>query len=150
MIYRRLLTIFFGALPATWLGVFAAMGVWVGGLTLIASVVSGDFSGILGSFLIVVWSVFGLYGAVALWAVGFGFVNAFSMQGLVAGLLAAFPFVMFIVLTGDMDLAAVTVLLPTVVGSVWLYKMHVGANTPAADDELESDLAELRSRGTSW
>ena len=150
MILWRLMTIVFGALPATWLSIFAGMGVWLGAITFVANLLSGDLMGVLGSILIVVWSVLGLYGAIALWAVGLGFVNAFSMQGLLAGLLAAFPFVMFILLTGDLDLPALTVLLPTLVGSVWLYKMHSDGEPPPNDSDLDRDLAELRARGTSW
>ena len=150
MILWRPLTIVLGALPATWLGIFAAMGVWIGVITVVANVTSGDLMGTAGAVLIVMWSTLGLYGAVALWAVGVGFVNTFSMLGLVAGLLAAFPFVMFIVLTGDMGLSEIAVLLPTVVAGAWLYRMHAGDDAVAIDDELERDLAELRSRGTSW
>ena len=150
VIFWRPLTIVFGALPATWLGIFAAMGVWLGVITFIANVTSGDLMGTGGAVLISVWSTLGLYGVIALWAVGLGFVNTFSMLGLVAGLLAAFPFVMFIVLTGDMGLSEITVLLPTIVGSAWLYRMHAGGDAVIMDDELERDLAELRERGTSW
>ena len=146
----HLLTIVFGALPATWLGVFAAMGVWLGAATLIANLTSLDFFGTLGSLLIVAWSLLGLYGALSLWAIGVGFLNVFSAMGLVAGLIAAFPFVMFIVLTGDMGLPELSVLFPTAVGCAWLCRMHAGDATVDFDDELERDLAELRSRGTHW
>ncbi len=146
----RPLTIVFGALPATWLGIFACTGVWLGIVSLIANVASGDLIGTGGSLLIFAWGALGLYGAIALWAVGLGFVNTFSTLGLVAGLLAAFPLVMFMVLTGDMGLSEIAVLLPTVVGSAWLYRIHAGGDEAVIDDELERDLVELRERGTSW
>ena len=150
MIFWRPLTIVFGALPATWLGVFAAMGVLAGALMLIANIMSLDFFGALGSLLIFAWSLLGLYGAISLWAVGVGFLNAFWLTGLIAGLLSAFPFVMFIVLTGDMGLPEITVLLPALVASAWLYRTHARGDEVVDDDELERDLVKLRERGTSW
>ncbi len=146
----HILTVVFGALPATWLGVFAAMGVWYGGYALVVSIGSVNLLDILGSLLIVVWSLLGLYGALGLWAVGIGFVNRFWMLGIVAGLIAAFPFIMFMLLTGALGLGEVLVLPPTIVGSAWLYRTHGGDGETEVDDELERDLAELRERGTSW
>ena len=150
MIFRRLLTIVFGALPATWLGVFAAMGIWTGALMVIGNLTALDLFGVLGSLVIFVWSLLGLYGAVSLWAVGVGFVNSFSTMGLVAGLIAAFPFVMFIVLTGDLGIGGLSVLFPTIVGCAWLMGLHSSDSNRDVDDELERDLVELRKRGTSW
>ena len=70
--------------------------------------------------------------------------------GLVAGLLAAFPLVMFIVLSGDIGLSELLVLGPTILGVAWLVRAHISDDAHDLDNELERDLAELRRRGTSW
>ncbi len=140
MFYRRTFTIVLGALPATWLGVVAAMGVWYGVSLLIDNLLPADLLGLLGAILILSWGGLGVYGAISLWAVGLGFTGTFWMQGLIAGIIAIFPLVFFVVLSGDLDLSALLVLLPTVVGSAWLCAMHSGRDSSAGYDEIENDL----------
>ena len=146
----RLATIVFGALPATWLGAMTAMGLWFGTLMLIANLMSGDVMGALASVAMLLWCGLGLYGAIALWALGLGFVNALWVRGVVAGLLAAFPLVMFFVLSGDIGLPQLAVLMPAAVGGGWLWHAHSGREAPATESELDRDLARLREKGATW
>ncbi len=149
MFYRRVFTIVLGALPATWLAVIAAMGVWYGISLFIANLLSADILGLLGAILMVSWGGLGVYGAISLWAVGLGFTGTFWMEGLMAGIVAIFPLVFVVVLSGGLGLFALLVILPTVVGRAWLYTMHSERELRAGFEEIENDLIELRSRGAS-
>ncbi len=83
MIYWRVLTIVFGAVPATWLSLWAAAGVFWG----VVFTIAGAHIGLLAA----VWGLAGLYGAASLWAIGLGFMNRTSIRGLVVGTAAIVP-----------------------------------------------------------
>ena len=115
--------------------------------------IKGPFSDIellAFGFLILGWGSLGVYGTISLWAVGLGFTGARWIQGLLAGIIAAFPIVSFMVLSGDFEVAGLAAMLATAFAVVWLIDFHGRPKPPIDGDELEQDLAELRERGTSW
>ena len=118
LIGLRVLTILFGALPASWLSF------WVLIVTLLAAaavIAERDLSGVI----FVIWGLAGLYGTVSLWAVGFGCDDPLCIRGLAVGIAAILPFApvldpRHLVLNGDINLLAVACLGPLVVAITWL------------------------------
>lgn len=83
---RTISIILFGAIPATFLSLFALLGVGVGA-DLVARV-----DAYLG-FVFVCWGAAGLYGAASLWFAAFDKISTRVMIGLVAGCVALIPLV---------------------------------------------------------
>ncbi len=150
MIFRRPLTIVFGALPATWLAIFAGMAVYAGGLALVAWITTGVFHTLLLAILLTCWGVLGLYGTMSLWAVGLGFTGELWRDGLKAGIVAAFPILISVMVFGNFDLSASAALLATAVAIFWLVEFPRWPSSELDDDDLETQLDELKRRGTSW
>lgn len=150
MIIWRPLAIVFGALPATWLCFWAVLGMAWGFVLVFEGVASAEIKMVAGGILMLGWGSLGVYGTVSLWAVGLGFDGARWRRGLMAGIIGAFPIVAMMVLSGAFELSGLAALMPTVIAVLWLIDFHGSPEPPIADDELERDLDELRSRGTSW
>lgn len=150
MIFLRPLTIVFGALPATWLAVFAALGVYLGGLALIESVTTGSFVSLILAIVAASWGVLGLYGALSLWAIGLGFTGDLWLGGLKAGIIAVIPILLSLVFFGGFDVSALAAILATVVAVFWLVELPDRPESSIDDDRAGRDLAELRQKGTSW
>lgn len=150
MILRRPLTIVFGALPATWLAFFAGLGVYLGGLALIEAVTTGSFGSLLLAVVAASWGALGLYGAISLWAIGLGFTGDLWRNGLKAGIIAASPILLSLVIFGGLDLSALAAVLAIVVATLWLVELPDESQSSIDDERSRSDLAELRQRGTSW
>ncbi len=117
MIYWRILTIVFGALPATWLSLWAAAGVFWGIIFAIAGAPIGLPTAI--------WGLAGLYGTVSLWAVGLGFVNRTSIRGLAVGTAAILPLTLAGLLGNSWSIDGfnplyVASVLPPIVACAWL------------------------------
>ncbi len=150
MILWRPLTIVFGALPATWLCIWALVGMAYSAVLLVEGVASLDIEMLAAGFILLWLGYFGLYGTVSLWAVGLGFTGTLWRLGLLMGMIAISPLLVAGFLFGDLGLSTIPVYLPPVVASVWLIELHGRTDPPYTDEELGEDLAELRSRGTSW
>ncbi len=150
MIFLRPLTIVFGALPASWLAIFAGMGVYLGGLALIEFVTTGSIGGLLLAIFAASWGALGLYGAISLWAVGLGFAGDLWRQGLKAGIIAASPVLLSLVIFGGFDMSALAAILAIFVAVFWLVELPDQPESPIDGDGIERDLDELRQRGTSW
>lgn len=146
----RLLTLLCGALPATWLGAYAAVLAGEALRQLADGIVALNFTQAGWGLFCLSWSGLGLYGTISLWAVGIGFHHRFWLIGLASGGLAALPFVLIFVLTGYTGLFEFLVLAPTVVASLWLYASRSRRDRLEPDDEFRRDLAELRLRGSRW
>ncbi len=113
----RILTVLVGAGPATYLSLLAALGVYIG----VLAVLDGEMSGLV----LVAWGGAGIYGTLSLWAMGFGFVRAWSVTGLVVGTIALTPFVgMMVSALGyrspEAVLEALVYVGPIVVAITWL------------------------------
>ena len=149
MIGWRPLTVVFGALPATVLSFWAALGMAYGVATAFAGLFSADIQVFAFGVLMFSWGGLGLYGTLSLWAVGLGLTHNRWHRGLKGGTIAILPFVLGYALTGAFDLSALTVFPPFVVACVWLVELHGGSDPPGVEEDVETDLDELGSRGTS-
>ncbi len=150
MIILRPLTIVFGALPATWLCIWAVVGMVFGLSLVVEGASSFDIEMLAGGFLLLGWGYLGLYGTVSLWAVGIGFTGIRWRLGLLLGIIAVSPLFVAGLIFGDLSLSTIPVFLPPIVACLWLIELHGRPEPPYSDKEFEEDLAELSSRGTSW
>lgn len=80
---RATLVILFGALPATYLSLFAGMAA-IFGLTML-------FEAPGSGLLLLAWGSAGIYGMVSLWFAAFDRINATTVYGLLAGCIAIAP-----------------------------------------------------------
>ncbi len=113
----RVLTVVFGALPASVLSVGALLILQVG----VAVMWDGAWSGLL----VIVWGIAGIYGTISLWAVGFGCDEPGCIAGLAVGVAAISPLVSWVdpdrlLQNGEIDLFAAACLLPFLIGVGWL------------------------------
>ena len=114
---RRILTLVFGALPATWLCIWAAYGMTLGA----AAVLSGAIVGVF----IILWGLAGMYGTIALWSLGLGFVRPDHTKRLIVGAIALLPVAVGIdplVLQPEdfLNPFVVSAILPLVIALCWL------------------------------
>ena len=79
----RILTLAVGALPATWLCLWAAYGMALGAAAVLSGAIAGAF--------IIVWGLAGMYGTAALWSLGLGFVRPDHAKRLIVGTIAILP-----------------------------------------------------------
>ena len=93
MIWWRILTILFGALPATILAMFAVFLISYSLVHFCIGLMTVDIDWVAGGILGVAWGGLGVYGTISLWAVGSGFVSNASINGLKAGAIAILPLV---------------------------------------------------------
>ncbi len=150
MIIWRPVTIVFGALPATWLCLWVMVGMGYGLVLIVEGVASFDIEMLAGGFIMLWWGSLGIYGTISLWAVGLGFTGTRWRLGLLLGTIAILPLLIAGLFAGALGWSSIPVVLPPIVACFWLMELHSRPNRPDSDVELEEDLAELRSRGTSW
>lgn len=80
----RIATVLFGAVPATYLCLWAYVFMMLGFLTLLSGRIVGVY--------FVASGLAGFYGTLSLWGIAFGVVRRWSVLGLVVGTLAVLPF----------------------------------------------------------
>ncbi len=117
MVYLRLLTIVFGALPATWLCIWAAYAIMLGAAALLGGAVAGA--------VIIVWGVAGMYGTAGLWGIGLGFVGPGQTKQLIVGVIAILPVAIAVdplnLEPNDfLNPLIVSAILPLIVATIWL------------------------------
>ena len=131
----RVLTIIFGALPATYMSLWALLGVLAG----IASLLTLNWVFALATLPL---SVAGLFGTAALWAVAFDRRDARVVKGLFAGVAAMLFIIIWIgagnVISGIATQPLLTVFVsPLPVGAFWLVALL--AFEPAAFETRRDD-----------
>ena len=87
-VIRSALILFFGALPASILSLYAGLGV--------VFAVGGVASGELGALFLGLWGAAGIYGAIALWVAAFGSMTRFVYVGLLLGTIAIVPIIQIV------------------------------------------------------
>ncbi len=121
VIWWRVLTIVFGALPATWLSLWALLGM--------AFALAAIMSGALSAILFVIWGVAGIRGTITLWSLGFGAMRPDHVRGLVIGVVAILPLIpptvpWMLELSAFAHPFAVPSVLPLLVAVAWLIVFH--------------------------
>ena len=83
VIWSRIATIVFGALPATWLCFWAACGMALGAAAMLVDAIGGIF--------LIIWGLAVMYGTVALWGLGLGLARTDRTKRLIVGAIAILP-----------------------------------------------------------
>ena len=122
----RLLTIVFGALPATLMSIPASYGVGFGAVGIIAGLFNASAEAVAFGAVVLLWGGLGIHGMLALWAVGLsGRPEGWVRTGLTMGTVAIFPLCVFAVVggltsqTADL-LGALLLVPPPIIAICWL------------------------------
>ena len=147
MIWRPL-TIVFGALPATMLSIFAAIGLMWAVPTALSGAFTGDMEALTLGSLLVLWFSLGIYGTFSLWACGLGFPTTWARLGLVAGTLAISPMVCDGIRYGvEFDIFAILAFGPTLIACGWFLLLFLGV--PVDYDEPRAAALPKEAGDTS-
>ncbi len=119
MIFWRIVTIAFAAVPATVYSAMAFLAAAQGLATAVTGVLALDPATMGIGILFFLWGSFGLFGTWALWWVGLGFVTRRAMRGLIAGVIAILPF-LYIMNPSTTDLWGMLVVALPLIACVWI------------------------------